>query len=1071
MKQPLRVQATLDNADASAWDAGGLPLRRLVLQASGSMQQPGQIMLDRFELTAGDAEGAAGQITGQGRWQDDTLDVELRLTGLLPARLHGAAAALRLDGPMKLGVGGWGSESGPRWSVDGTLGGQALDGSGLPVQLRLVADGHARQLRIAQAEAHAGSASATATLQADAAPGGWRLKGQARLTQFDPRPWWRGAAGSAWRLGPHRMDAALDLDLLWRGALAVPAGKRPDRWLKAVDGDLRFRLDPSVLAGVPASGLLSLHSVGRSLALEADAQLAGNHLALQGRYDPDATDDKLQAELQAPALAALAPLGRLLAESAPGAAAWWPVAGEVHGKLSAQGRWPVWRSQGDLRVDALKSAQAALQSASLSWRSGNGLDAPVQFDLRAQGLASGAQRLDSLVGQLQGSWRDHALTLSVDSPAKPPTWSENLLGATGSGSRLQASGRAGWLPDATGGRWQLRGLQLQAGARDAPAGTLAWAVAQNLSAELRLDAGLQPQALTLAPGRVQLLSTALTWREARWQAEAGTAGRLNLDAELERFDLTALLHRLQPGMGWGGQLMLGGQIAIRSAERFDADIVLERLSGDLTITDDLGAIQALGITDLRLALTAHNGLWQFAQGVAGSSIGQMAGAQVLRTGADRRWPPAAAPLQGVLEANVANLGIWGAWVPAGWRLAGKLRTSASFSGTLGAPEVRGTVAGSGLGVRNLLQGVNLSDGELAITLAGDQARIDRLVFKGGEGKLTLTGGATLGAEPVATVHLAAERFRVLSRIDRRLVASGSADLRLDAQKLQLDGSFAVDEGLFDLSRGDAPALDGDVVVLREPGAGPASAPAPAHMAAAAPAQQRPVQVALKIDLGNKLRLRGQGVDTGLRGTLQVSSPDGRLEVHGVLRTEGGSFAAYGQKLEIDRGEIQFNGPLDNPRLDVLAIRPNLDVRVGVSVVGTAQNPRIRLFSEPELADYDKLSWLVLGRSPDGLGRTDTALLQRAAFALLAGDGQNPSDALLGAIGLTDFSVRQSDDDTRETIVSLGKQLSRRWYLGYERSVNATTGTWQLIYRVAQRFTLRAQSGSENALDVIWSWRW
>ena len=37
--------------------------------------------------------------------------------------------------------------------------------------------------------------------------------------------------------------------------------------------------------------------------------------------------------------------------------------------------------------------------------------------------------------------------------------------------------------------------------------------------------------------------------------------------------------------------------------------------------------------------------------------------------------------------------------------------------------------------------------------------------------------------------------------------------------------------------------------------------------------------------------------------------------------------------------------------------------------------------------------------------------------------------------------------------------------------HATTGTWQLIYKVAQRFTLRAQSGTDNALDVIWSWRW
>jgi translocation and assembly module TamB len=60
---------------------------------------------------------------------------------------------------------------------------------------------------------------------------------------------------------------------------------------------------------------------------------------------------------------------------------------------------------------------------------------------------------------------------------------------------------------------------------------------------------------------------------------------------------------------------------------------------------------------------------------------------------------------------------------------------------------------------------------------------------------------------------------------------------------------------------------------------------------------------------------------------------------------------------------------------------------------------------------------------------------------------------------------------RETIVSLGKQLSRRWYVGYERSLNATAGTWQLIYRIAQRFTLRAQSGEDNSLDAIWTWRW
>jgi translocation and assembly module TamB len=196
-----------------------------------------------------------------------------------------------------------------------------------------------------------------------------------------------------------------------------------------------------------------------------------------------------------------------------------------------------------------------------------------------------------------------------------------------------------------------------------------------------------------------------------------------------------------------------------------------------------------------------------------------------------------------------------------------------------------------------------------------------------------------------------------------------------------------------------------------------------------------------------------------------------MAMTGTVRTDGGTYAAYGQKMEISRGEFSFTGALNNPRLDVLAVRPNLDVVVGVSVTGTAQNPRIRLVSEPEMPEMDKLSWLILGRSPDGLGRTDTALLQRAAIALLAGEGGSPTDDLIKRLGLTDFSVRQSDGEVRETIVALGRQLSQRWYVGYERGVNATAGTWQLIYRAARRFTLRAQSGSENAVDAIWSWRW
>jgi translocation and assembly module TamB len=218
-------------------------------------------------------------------------------------------------------------------------------------------------------------------------------------------------------------------------------------------------------------------------------------------------------------------------------------------------------------------------------------------------------------------------------------------------------------------------------------------------------------------------------------------------------------------------------------------------------------------------------------------------------------------------------------------------------------------------------------------------------------------------------------------------------------------------------------------------------------------------------------VRGRGLDTRLAGTLRVGSQAGRPTLHGELRTEGGHYAAYGQRLDIARGLLSFTGDAENPALDVLALRPNLDVDVGVAITGTPSAPRVRLYADGDMSESDKLSWLVLGRASEGLGRADTAVLQRAAVALLAGEGEAPTDALLRNLGLDSLSVHQTDEgNVRETVVSLGKQLSRRWYVGYERGVNATTGTWQLIYRIAQRFTLRAQSGAENSLDLIWVWR-
>jgi len=251
----------------------------------------------------------------------------------------------------------------------------------------------------------------------------------------------------------------------------------------------------------------------------------------------------------------------------------------------------------------------------------------------------------------------------------------------------------------------------------------------------------------------------------------------------------------------------------------------------------------------------------------------------------------------------------------------------------------------------------------------------------------------------------------------------------------------------------------------------AAAAASAGLVLSPKSSSRAVALDLRVAMGEQLRVRGRGLDAGLRGELRVTSPGGRLAVNGTLSTVDGTYQAYGQKLGIDRGVLTFTGLVENPRLDIEATRPNLDVRVGVTVSGTALAPRVRLFSDSDLSDLDKLSWLVLGHASETGGGADAALLQQAAVALLSGEGPGVTDRLIKSIGLDEVSVRQSQGAVKDTIVSLGKQISKRWYVGYERGLNTTTGTWQLIYRIAQRITVRAEAGGDNAVDVNWTLRW
>ena len=1112
---PISAVLQVDNALPGRWNEGRLPVQRVSAELRGDLRQLDRLEAQTFDIRLADAKASAGRLIGSAVWQGRELKLDARLDGVTPQRLDGRAAAMKLSGPVQATLRGLPAPGGNiappaaaaksasapgasrasaatpaspslSWKID--LNG-TLDAAPQPVQLTM--EGNATDQRFEVTQLRAASGNATANLRAllqrvgkasttavssgrdrrDGRDGrDWQLETTGSLVDFDPKPWFPGNAGSAWRQGPHRLSAGWQLDLRLPGqAAALPAFELAQR----LAGNGTLRVHDSVLAGVPVSADFKLgytQAAAPAVAqLVGEIQLGNNHISIDGRGDPAGSGqaDRWRAELKGDALATLAPLMRLY----PALANWAPRQGTATAVVAADGRWPNVRSEGNLRISQLQSGALSVATAQADWRLDTGGDKSLSARLDLAGLVFGGQRADHLRADLSGTLADHRIDINAAMPLLPPDMAVQLLGVQAqSGTRAQMLAQGAWLPDpggAGGGRWRARINRLVVGSWDgsltdsAPASL--WAQARDLRAELQFSADGKLVALQADPGRVQITdNVTLRWDEVKGDFR-GAQPQLVLHADIDPFALAPLLNRLQPGMGWSGDIRLAARVDIRAAERFDADFIFERRDGDLHIAGNEG-MQLLGLTELRATLTAHDGAWTLMPVFKGRSLGEVTGSVRVQTTPERRWPHADAVLTGEVQARVADLGIWGAWVPPGWRLGGELRTVATLSGRFAEPRYAGEVTGSGLSLRNLLQGVNVTDGQVSARLEGDKATIERFTLKGGDGTLNVTGGATLGKAPQAKLQIKADRFRALGRVDRLAIASGQADLTLSADQLRLEGRVKLDEGLFDASRGDAPSLDADVTVRRAGEVGQAANDARAV------APRRNVVLALEVDLGEKTRVRGRGLDTGLSGKVRVSTPGGRLEVRGTISADEGTYAAYGQKLQLERGVVAFNGPPDDPRLDILALRPGIDTRVGVVVNGTLQSPRIRLFSEPDMSDTEKLSWLVLGRAPDGLGRSDTALLQRAAVALLSGEGEAPTDALLKSLGIDELGLKQSDGDVRETVITLGKQLSRRWYLGYERGLNATTGTWQLIYRIAQRFTLRAQSGLENSLDIIWTWR-
>lgn len=556
-------------------------------------------------------------------------------------------------------------------------------------------------------------------------------------------------------------------------------------------------------------------------------------------------------------------------------------------------------------------------------------------------------------------------------------------------------------------------------------------------------------------------------------------------------------------MGLGSDMVLSGQWEAGQAQSLHASLLLERSQGDLRLLPGTVAEQAVaaGMRETRLQINldgdrlAANLRWDSQR--AGRALLAFSTQLQQQSGA---WQlPGSAPVGGSLQLDLPPMEAWSALAPPGWRLRGTMAAHVNLEGTLDRPQWSGEIQAQDLAVRSLVDGIDFSQGRLSARLHDQQLDLTRLSLRGAGaaagknsgntqgGELILTGSARLlpigqpgGERLQVQLQAQAQALRVSARPDRRVTVSGQLGADLTSTRLTLRGALKADQALFTLPDSSTPRLGSDVVVRGGSRAqrGASAAPAPA---AAKPAGDKPpilgLDLQVELDPGDDFQVRGMGVQTRLAGKLKLNATTlAQPNVNGTLRAVGGTYRAYGQRLDIERGLIRFNGAYDNPALTVLAIRPKLTQRVGVQITGTALAPIVTLYAEPDLPEAEKLGWLLLGRSPTG-GGAETAVLQQAAMALLDKTGQGLTDGLTAALGLDEISFSsnasnvEGSSETNTASITLGKRLSKDFYVAYESSINGALGVLHIFYDLSKNLTLRAQTGQQSAVDLIYTLRY
>jgi translocation and assembly module TamB len=420
--------------------------------------------------------------------------------------------------------------------------------------------------------------------------------------------------------------------------------------------------------------------------------------------------------------------------------------------------------------------------------------------------------------------------------------------------------------------------------------------------------------------------------------------------------------------------------------------------------------------------------------------------------APARWQDM--PLTGELHAQTAELGLISLYVPDIDRAAGHFNADIQLAGTAGTPRLAGQV--------------KISDGEFdvyQVNLALRQVQLDARLSEAG---LDFDGSAHTGAGsvkagghlewrellPYGKFHLQGTNLRVADVPEAQIDASPDLEFDVAGRRIEVTGKVTVPYARIQPKdfAGAARASPDEVIVGSEE---------------EDPTKRVEAMSNITLSLGDRVTIDTTGLTCRLTGSITIRSGyDAFTRATGELSVAEGKYTAYGRKLDIERGRLIFTGgPIDNPGIDLRAIKEFPDVKAGVNVRGTLLQPRMTFFSDPSLPQSQIVSLILAGgslesaqnRTTGGSGAGGAALAQGAAIL-----GQQ----LGSRVGIEDVSLES--DITNETSLVLGRYLSPRLYVSYGISLTQQFNTLKLRYTLGDHWTVRTEVGQARGADLVYS---